>query len=232
MRLSHDSHIRLLTYDINDATVRAMKTARSENEVMRVREKILEGALDIIVNEGFDALTMRHLASGIGMTAPNIYNYFSNKDELYITIVIRGFEMLQSELKNAYKDARDDVARVKAMIDAYLRFGIERPRYYDIMFTRPTPKYNDYIGTPFEKLSETEFNISMEIAKLAMKAAGSVLKMDPGDEAVQLRVIHIWSLLHGMISLYNSHIISYVAEKAEEVYSKLISEFMDDLTEK
>jgi hypothetical protein len=37
------------------------------------------------------------------------------------------------------------------------------------MFTYPTPKYNDYVGTALEKLSEVEYRISMEIVDFVMR---------------------------------------------------------------
>ncbi len=208
-----------------------MKTAREDHEIARIREGILDGALDIIVREGFDALTMRHLASRIGMTAPNIYNYFSGKHEIYISIIIRGFDMLYNDLAAAHAGQESGRAQIKAMIRTYLRFGMEKPRYYDIMFSRPTPKYKDYIGTPYEKLSEVEYRISMQIAELAMEAAARILRVPENAEIVRLRLIHIWSLLHGMISLHNSHIVGYVVDDAEAVYDKLIDEFIESLAQ-
>jgi AcrR family transcriptional regulator len=79
-----------------------MKKPRDIKEVEGIQGRILQAALGIIVQEGFPALTMRRLASTIGMTAPNIYNYYKSKDELYITLVIQGFEMLQRELMAVY----------------------------------------------------------------------------------------------------------------------------------
>lgn len=207
-----------------------MKTARNKKEVEKVREKILESALDIIVLKGLDGLTMRNLAKKTGMTAPNLYNYFSNKDEIYIHLVIRGFEMLYVDLKAASDHHEDKTARLRAMIDTYMAFGINKPRYYDIMFTRPTPKYNDYIGTPLEKISEIEYKISMDIAALALKAAADVIGPSAGDERLTQRLVQIWSLLHGMITLNNSQVMGYVATSAQQVYQKIIDEFIDSLS--
>ncbi|MEA2077451.1 MAG: TetR/AcrR family transcriptional regulator, partial [Candidatus Marinimicrobia bacterium] len=166
-----------------------MKAARGKKEIKQIREKILENALDIIVDKGLDALTMRNLAKKTGMTAPNLYNYFSNKDEIYISIVIRGFEMLHADLKEVYNSHEDKIARLRAMIGTYMSFGMNKPRYYDIMFTRPTPKYNDYIGTPLEKISEIEYKISMDIANLALKAAKDVMGQSVGDELLMQRLV-------------------------------------------
>ena len=203
-----------------------MKTARNDKEVEQVRQKILDGALEIIVKEGFDSLTMRKLGTRIGMTAPNIYNYYAGKDALYISIVIAGFEMLHRALLNAYQGSENPVERAGAMIKAYIGFGMHKPRYYDIMFTRPTPKYNDYLGTPHEKLSEIEYRISMEIAELALKATEAVIGKVHDPELGQMRVIQIWSLLHGMVTLHNSQVVAYVAGDTQAVYDKIVTELV------
>jgi len=208
-----------------------MKTARGKKEIKQIREKILESALDIIVAKGLDGLTMRSIAKETGMTAPNLYNYFSNKDEIYIHIVIRGFEMLYADLKAACDFRESETARLRAMIDTYMAFGINKPRYYDIMFTRPTPKYNDYVGTPLEKISEIEYKISMDIAALALKTAADVMGPTAGEEMLTQRLVQIWSLLHGMITLNNSQVMSYVAQSPDSVYKKIIDEFIDSLAE-
>ena len=206
-----------------------MKTPRDTVEIEKIKEKILEGALDIIVNNGFNALTMRRLGKKIGMTAPNIYNYFSNKDEIYITLVIRGFEKLLRELETVYKSIDDPLVRVRSLFGTYLSFGMNNISYYDIMFTRPTPKYDDYVGTPHEKLSEIEYKMSMDIAMLAMRALQDVLGQDTRitEEDALVRVVEAWSLLHGMITLHNSKIVTYVVPNVEEVYEKLLDELLD-----
>lgn len=206
-----------------------MKKPRSEKEVEKVKGNILKKALAIITDEGFSSLTMRKLATSAGMTAPNLYNYFSNKDEIYLTLVITGFEKLQKSLKTAEQGSSDPMMRAKALMDAYVRFGIQNSAYYDIMFTRSLPKYNDYVGTPHENLSRIEYTISMEIAGLALKAVLDVragMDEQAGDDGVK-DVVKVWCMLHGMVSLHNSHIIGYVADDAGALYNRIIEELID-----
>ena len=207
-----------------------MKTARGKTEIRQIREKILEKALAIIATKGLDGLTMRSLAKKTGMTAPNLYNFFTGKDEIYIHLVIRGFEMLDQNLRAAAALHKDAVERLRAMISAYLAFGISHPRYYDIMFTRATPKYNDYIGTPLEKMSAVEYKISMDIAALALDAAKEVMGPDAPEDLLTLRLVEIWSLMHGMITLNNSQVMGYVADRPENIFQKIIDEFIASLT--
>jgi AcrR family transcriptional regulator len=205
-----------------------MKKPRDVNEIKNVQGRILQAALNIIVQEGFPALTMRRIASKISMTAPNIYNYYKSKDEIYISLVIQGFETLQRELMSVY-DAYDKPSeRAAALARAYVNFGLQHSSYYDIMFTYATPKYNDYLGTPLEKLSEIEYRISMDIVTLALNAVKSLLGEEPAgdDQALQMRFIAAWSMLHGMISLYNSKIVQYTIKDTEAMYEKMIADFL------
>ena len=208
--------------------VHAMKKPRDVNEIKNIQSRILEAALDIIVQEGYPALTMRRIASRIGMTAPNIYNYYKSKDELYISLVIQGFEILQRELISVYDAHEKPIERGAALARAYISFGLKHSSYYDIMFTYPTPKYDDYVGTPLEKLSEVEYKISMDIVTLAIDAVKALMdeQLACDDQFVQMRFIAAWSMLHGMISLYNSKIVQYTVQDAEAMYEKMITEFL------
>ncbi|MDI6742816.1 MAG: TetR/AcrR family transcriptional regulator [Smithella sp.] len=208
--------------------VHDMKKPRDASEIKNIQERILKAALDVIVQEGYPALTMRRIASKIDMTAPNIYNYYQSKDELYISLVIRGFEILKRELSSVCDAHENPVNRGAALARAYINFGLKHSSYYDIMFTYPTPKYNDYVGTPLEKLSEVEYKMSMEIVTLVLEAVRALLSEDlaKDEQAVQMRFIAAWSMLHGMISLHNSKVVRYTVEDAEAMYEKMIPEFL------
>lgn len=207
-----------------------MKVARSAGERERIRKKILAEALSIITARGFEALTVRRLAARSGMTAPNLYNYFSNKDEIYLTLVITGFEKLHEKMKTAYAGASDPVGRAHALMNAYVSFGLENGASYDIMFTRATPKYNDYVGTPHEKLSRIEYAISMEIAALAEKAVAEVNGESLKGRAGRTKdVVKVWCTLHGMVSLCNSSIMGYVAEDFPSIYQGILDELVNSV---
>lgn len=205
-----------------------MRRPRTSEELERAKDRIIDAALAIIVEEGFPCLTMRRLASRLHMSAPNLYNFFASKDEIYITIVIKGFRMLQEELERAASGASTPEEKARAMIEAYVDFGTKNSPYYDIMFTMPTPKYKDYQGTPYEKLSEVEYRISMDIAGLAAQtlrelSRGGVQK----DEDLTHDLVHIWCLVHGMVSLANSNIIGYVASDVKAAYQRIVDDIVE-----
>lgn len=203
-----------------------MKTPRNAGEVEQVKNRILDQALAIICREGLDALTMRRLAKQTGMTAPNLYNYYSSKDVIYIAIVIKGFGILADRLNAAAAGADSPARKARACMLAYIEFGFEYSAYYEIMFTRATPKYEDYVGTPYEELSAVEYRISMEIAALAADLVAKLSAGRQSDEIITRRVIEVWTLLHGIVSLSNSRMVGYVAKDTTRLYHTIVDEML------
>jgi AcrR family transcriptional regulator len=206
-----------------------MKKPRELKEIEVIKGKILDVALGIIVGEGYGNLTMRGLASKLNMTAPNIYNYYKSKDEIYIHLVIRGFNMLNNIMQDVIIKYKEPGERAKQLAKAYLSFGFKNSGYYNIMFTYPTPKYNDFIGTALEKLSEVEYGISMQIVNFVLKEIAVLTVRNETDESVRIDLVGVWSMLHGMVSLYNSKIINYTTVNPEDIYNTLIDSLLAKL---
>jgi TetR/AcrR family tetracycline transcriptional repressor len=53
-----------------------------EARVSLTRQQVIDGALDLVDAEGLDALTLRALASRLGVQAPTLYWHVHNKSEL------------------------------------------------------------------------------------------------------------------------------------------------------
>ena len=62
-------------------------------EIAAQRERIMDSASHVMAEVGFHHLSMRKLASQLGMTASNIYNYFPNKESLFVHTRRRGFDL-------------------------------------------------------------------------------------------------------------------------------------------
>lgn len=198
------------------------KPARPQHEVEEVKESILENALSIIIDEGYSHMTMRKIAAKSEMSATNIYNYFSNKDEIYLSLVIKGFDKLRQKFDEICEKNLKPFQRGQRLIRAYLDFGIENRHYYEIMFTRPTPKFNDYVGTPLENLAMVELKHSMKIAQVVAETVAAVLKIDDVESPeIKNKVMQLWSLVHGMVSLYHSNIAEYVVNDREALFKSL-----------
>jgi AcrR family transcriptional regulator len=183
-----------------------------EAEINLKKERIIDTAAEIVMEDGFQNLSMRKIGTKIGMTAANIYNYYSNKDELNIAIRSRAGKILFEALHNAYREGGGIDEKMARMIEAYIRFGVERPNYYSIMFDMPTPKYADYVGTSLENLAWQEKESSERSLALLrncvedLKHEGYTLPEDTDPF-----LIMIWGQLHGLVSLFNNRLISEIS---------------------
>jgi AcrR family transcriptional regulator len=207
------------------------KAPMTKEEIESTRERILETALKVIIEEGFNNLSLRKIASRLGVTATTIYHYYTNKDEINLMIRIRGFEKLHSLLikRSEHRDGIEE--KFKAMILAYIEFGLNNPSYYDIMFNLHTPKYLDYVGTEIETLANTEKQNALKCLTLFMNPLNEYLQAkDVNNEPFILRqVIKMWSDLHGLITLNNSRLFHEVIDNVEDLIKDRSSDMIDNM---
>jgi AcrR family transcriptional regulator len=204
------------------------KTTRAAEEVIGIKDRILETALQHLIEDGFEHFSMRKLAARLGMTAANIYNYFTNKDELYLLIQTRGFEMLYNFLHEAYKRSVTPEKKLETMIRAYLKFGMDNPEYYEIMFSRNTPKYADYKGTPMEKVALLEKHTALKSADITIQALSDLFMNNKTVhiDTIRFRMLQIWFTLNGMINLFNSRVLQEVEGHVDAIIKRMTQDIM------
>ena len=107
----------------------------SKNKKKRNREKevaILEGALRVFGEKGFEDATVAAICAEAGISEPTLYEYFDSKEDVLFSIselyTRREIERL-SELAHYIDDPR---ARVRAIIQAYLEFYENNPLYTSV----------------------------------------------------------------------------------------------------
>ena len=188
------------------------KAQRRPEEIEAVRQEIMARALELIVADGFDALSMRKLASRLNITAKTIYNYFHNKDELYLCLLTKGFEELLDSFEAAVKPYEEPMDRFEAAVRAYLNFGLQHANIYNLMFTWHVPKYNDYLGTPMEQAARDELETALKVADFFMALITACLgdSVAPKEKDIRLEMIQIWSHMHGYIAGVNNHLLDYM----------------------
>lgn len=202
------------------------KQTRSSEEIEKVREDIVEGALALIVEEGLDSLSMSRLGKRMKMTGANLYNYFMNRDSLLIAIHKKIFRILYEELLAAVESEDDPAGRAGNLVRAFVRFGVENVNVYDIMFTRPRLQYRDYIGTPQEDEAREEYLSSLEALLLSYRTMEELLGAVPGMTPTRLRflTIKLISQLHGIISLKNSRILIDITEDPDVALDAVVED--------
>ena len=83
--------------------------------------KILDAALALFREQGFESTTMRQIAEKAGVATGLAYYYFQSKDAIVLAFYHRAQLDLPSMLESAHKE-RDLTARLRAIIDAKFRY--------------------------------------------------------------------------------------------------------------
>ena len=204
------------------------KVTRSAAQVNAVREKILDCAFDILGKSGYESLSMARVGNKMKMTAANLYNYFSNKDELLIAIHKKAYTMLYDDMTRAVAAETMPKTRYEKMTHAFVAFATNHIHIYDIMFNRPVKQYSDYIGTPQEKLSYDEFHSSLKVMDLIVTVIDDYRKVLKTAESTGVKYLPLqWmSRLHGLISLKNSGVLKQIHKDPQAAMQTVIDDTM------
>lgn len=57
------------------------------------KERILDAALELFANQGYEQVTMEAIASAVGIKAPSLYKHYASKQEIYDSIIQRSEEV-------------------------------------------------------------------------------------------------------------------------------------------
>ncbi|UNK17510.1 TetR/AcrR family transcriptional regulator [Paenibacillus sp. N3/727] len=99
------------------------------------RERILEAARHLFITKGYRAISMRSIGQHLGYSHGSLYYHFKEKAELFYAIVMKDFNDLALLLnKAAGKAPSDGVSKLEQLLLEFVRFGLNNPYQYEIMF--------------------------------------------------------------------------------------------------
>lgn len=169
---------------------RRVRARRGEGE--RLREEILVATRDLLAETGSeDAVSIRAVASRVGVSTPSIYLHFPDKRALLDAVCEQVFAALDVELESAAESARSPFEALRLAGMAYVRFGVENPEHYRIVFLVRRSK----IGRD-ESLIVASDVFQHFATRVATCVEAGVLRGDPAVLAMTL-----WSAAHGITSL-------------------------------
>lgn len=121
-----------------------MPRVLSEADVADFRERLCEAAERLFAEHGPDAVTMRQLASDLGVSPMTPYRYFRDKEDILAAVRTNGFTRFADALEKARARASGARARGSAVGEAYVAFAFEHPHTYKLMFDLNQPHEADY----------------------------------------------------------------------------------------
>ncbi|MBI1319772.1 MAG: TetR family transcriptional regulator [Candidatus Hydrogenedens sp.] len=89
--------------------------------------KLLESALSLFSDRGYEGTSIREIIEGAGVTRPVLYYYFENKEDLFTRLVEEKFSELVSEIEQVRFEYETCSDRLKSIIRKAFHLAEENP---------------------------------------------------------------------------------------------------------
>ena len=153
-----------------------------------LKKALIEAALNILDTRGIESLSLRSLASEVGVSHMAPYAHFKNKTELFQAIATSGFTSLAERMK----DVNQGQSPLTLILDygtQYIEFAIANPALYKLMLSQTQT---------IPEMTEELLVASKYPHKLLVEA---FLQTSSSEVSASLRAQGAWAMVHGLSAL-------------------------------
>ncbi len=159
-----------------------------------LRRVLLDTALGMIEKSGLGALSLREVARQAGVTHAAPYRHFRDRDALVVALGIEGFQGLGQTMAEALRDAIDPLDRLHALGLAYVRYAVEHPAHFKVMFSGELHAATE--NAELRAAAQPTLAALVEVVGDA-QAAGELER----DVDARALAVPAWSMVHGLATL-------------------------------
>ena len=160
----------------------------------KLRDDLLAATERLMIESGSaESVSIRAIADAVGVTPPSIYLHFPDKDSLILAVCERHFEVFDSVIEQAGGSTDDPVESLRRRGHAYVRFGLENPEPYRILFmtrSESAHQYDVVVGA-----GARAFQHLVDAVQRCIDD-GAFRRVDPMVSATG-----VWTAVHGVTSL-------------------------------
>lgn len=108
------------------------KVSRKEREYQMRREEILKAAEKIFAQNGFYNSTVAEIAKESEFAIGTLYQFFTNKEELYYTMMIEKFDLLYEMLQSKVSEHSRCMDKLGCVVEVVLSFIEQNVDFFKI----------------------------------------------------------------------------------------------------
>lgn len=173
---------------------------RRQREIELRREAIIKAATEIFKKKGLTASTMEEIASRAELSKATLYLYFTNKEELFLAVLLIVTEVFNRVMAAGQKAENSEIENLHALGRSYLEFYKKYPAYYKLLNTLDPAEDFNYSKYPIsENLVEANARIWETVcAPIFLGMQNGVFKADTKPMQVGMT---LWMGSTGIINL-------------------------------
>lgn len=182
--------------------------SRKEREHLAKEQEIIDAAEKIFAEAGFIAARMEEIAKEAQFTRKTLYQYFANKYELYYAVVIRGSNLLLTNLRSGMDLNNTGFEKLRQMGWSYYKFYEDHKSLFSLMNSVGQIKsFGPENAVVFEAENDQLFNFVFNIIDEG-KSDGSI-RLDIDTKEAAYSIIFLITGLFYEISLSGSSYTKY-----------------------
>lgn len=191
-------------------------------QVAEVRESLLDVAQRLFEEDGPGAMSFRAIANLAGCSHTKPYSYFDSKADIIDALRIRAYEWLLGILTTAAAANDRPLDALRALAEAYVRAGIERPRLYELLYTDQGD-----LDEADERLLEAKV-AALDVCRNAIAAAAELGEVELATDP--LTAAHVfWAGAHGLVQLEHGGFL-VVDRSIDDLGPVVVSALINGLT--
>jgi AcrR family transcriptional regulator len=186
--------------------------------------RLLAEARDLYLEEGFARFSLREVARRAGVSAAAVYRHYDGKEALFGQVCAAGLQVFYTYLVRALAEPTPR-ARLAASSAQYLRFAMENPRDYRVLFMGAAQDGAGPAARSEPKTPEPTFQFLVDRVRECMHAR--VLREGDAEQVAAV----IWASVHGLVSLRLSGHLARAGSDAEfaRFYERATQQLVDGL---
>lgn len=137
------------------------------------RNRILQAAVDAFAAYGYENANTNKIAEQAGISVGSLFQYFENKEDLFITTVKHGTSVLKATLEDIMKGDEDILIKVEKVIRTIQQHSREHGniiRLYNEMSTQSNSRMMKEAVLEVEGLTAKMYSSLIEKAQLELEA--------------------------------------------------------------
>lgn len=164
---------------------------RQKQKNEEVRRSILDAAMQIGIQEGFEHLSIRKITTILGYSVGSIYYYFKDRQEIMDTIHEEASQLIAERIKAVMDMEKGFEYNNRAVFSTIMDLAIDQPEKYNLIVMDKYGKRKETIS-PWLSLMEQLLQRGIE--------KGELKEMD-----VTLTTFNIWSSFIGLMIMVSAN---------------------------
>lgn len=161
-----------------------------------LRRGILDAARPLFVQNGYEATSVRAIATKAGCSPGILYHYFEDKQSIMAELVAETFAILGARLTAIRLDDSPVMDRLRRCLRTYMGFGLEHPHHYSLLFLKPQKwEGNEKVLEAFQTHGMATFGCLRTLSGEAIAAEALRSEILDSNELAQA----LWVAVHGLV---------------------------------